>query len=113
MLINILSPFQKFPSCFSVNTLPLACLKHLMNFLGYITWCNPTPCFSRHGGCGSQSAYVEHFLSFLDNEEWSFQETCFVQADIKSALSQPESGVQLNMIKSERLKTSPKYYNRK
>lgn len=83
-----------------------------MNFLGYITLCDPTPTLSGHGegegGHGSQSAYVEHFLSFLDNEEWSFQETGFVQPDMKRAPSQPESGALVNMIKSETPKTSQK-----
>lgn len=82
-----------------------------MNFLGYITLCDPLPTPSGHGGGrhGSQSAYVEHFLSFQDNQEWSFQETGFLQPDVKRAPSQPESGALVNMIKSERPKTSQKY----
>lgn len=113
MLINILYTVvlpevcKLFVSAYAPSGLPevLDELSGLHNFV----WPHPHPLRPwGGGGHGSRSAYVEHFLSFLDNEEWSFQETGFVQPDMKRAPSQPESGALVNMIKSETPKTSQK-----
>ena len=59
---------------------------------------------------------ISHLMcndKYINTKHIDKRNMCFVKCAIKSALSQPENGVQLSMITSRRLQILQRYYNRK